>query len=75
MKGATSKTLLCLWLLTLLALSSDEIGVSEAKTCALLPGLGCIRSRTCVRKCLNNGNGYDGGYCADFTCFCCKSDI
>ncbi|KAJ1291323.1 hypothetical protein BS78_02G307900 [Paspalum vaginatum] len=76
MAGA-NKALLCFCLLMLLAMSSGENDVSKAKKkCVPLWDNYCVKKQKCNDKCNgfqgSDGLSYTGGYCALWTCVCCR---
>ncbi|TVU38562.1 hypothetical protein EJB05_11941, partial [Eragrostis curvula] len=76
MARTNNKAFLCFWLLTLLALSSEEVVVSWDADCNLIFHPFCKHDSDCDGPCEKEAdpiNGYNNiiGKCRNLSCFCC----
>ncbi|KAG2645957.1 hypothetical protein PVAP13_2KG477600 [Panicum virgatum] len=69
--AGTNKALVCFWLAMLLALSSEDVGVSDA-SCIPAVSLGCLKDSGCRKTCLNDDEANTSWKCRNFLCICCK---
>ncbi|CAD6217714.1 unnamed protein product [Miscanthus lutarioriparius] len=70
--AGTSQAFMCFWLLMLIALSSEEITMSDARTCMPAVGLGCLKSDNCRKPCLNDDPDNNSWRCLHIFCLCCR---